>query len=549
MNRLCCLVIFFGLAVPPPAFEQNPPLPPGVVAEENVEYANPDGQHLKLDLYRPKEGGPFSVVVCIHGGGFVGGQRETMRWICVQLATEGYAAATIQYRLAPKYRFPACVEDCKAAVRWLRANAKKYNLDPDRIAAMGTSAGGHLSVFLAATADVKEFEGNGGHLDQSSRVTCAVNAFGPSDFTRIQGKSKSEPVLEPFLGGTLQDRRRIYIRASPLYWITPNTAPVLTLIGTKEEHVPVEQAQWLHERLQACGVPNELLILEGAGHGFQGKHQEQAQKAMRAFLGKYLKNQAETDSKTSNRVAEGDNGTQVRPRSVPFILVLPAWRNCDKLIDEWNQRLGRAGDLVVSMPSNLKDPQQSEASLAKVKRGVPGWVTPSAEAVLNGDAKLPKGCQWLWYDLEPWQHTPQKEKDDPIAAVKALREYCNKNKLKLGMTPIYAKFQDNFNLELAAQVASHCDVYILQCQDWQKDPQRLKQVVQHLRELTKAIHKVNPKCLVGCQLGTAKRYGGVAAALKLYQQTQDFIQLYTAWWEPEEESVLELLKALNKLQR
>ncbi|GIW78402.1 MAG: hypothetical protein KatS3mg105_0209 [Gemmatales bacterium] len=548
MRQLYTIVLFLGLTPSPSVLAQKPTLPPGVIAEENVEYANPDDQHLKLDLYRPKEGRLFPVVVCIHGGGFVGGHRETMRWICVNLATEGYAAATIQYRLAPKYRFPACVKDCKAAVRWLRANAKKYNLDPDRMAAMGTSAGGHLSVFLAATADIKEFEGNGGLADQSSRITCAVNAFGPSDFTRIQGKSKSEPVLEPFLGGTLQDRRRDYIQASPLYWITPKTAPVLTLIGTKDEHVPLEQARWLHERLQACGVPNELVILEGAGHGFRGKHQEQAQKAMLAFLGKYLKNQAGTERQPGKRGPQEDSGRKVQPRTVPFILILPAWRKSDKLVEEWNQRLARPGDLVVSMPSNLKDPRQSEASLAKVK-GVPGWVTPSAEAVLNGDAKLPKGCQWLWYDLETWAHTPKKEKDDPVAAARALREYCNKNKLKLGMTPIYARFQDNFNLELAAKVASYCDAYILQCQSWQKDPQRLKRIVQHLQDLSKAIHKANPKCLVGCQLGTAKRYGGVAAALELYRQTQPFIQIYTAWWEPEEESVAQLLKALNKPRR
>lgn len=548
MNRFCGTVLIAGVVIGTQSFAQNPPLPPGIIAEENLEYANPHDQHLKLDLYRPSEGGPFPVVVCIHGGGFVGGRRETMRWICARLAREGYAAATIQYRLAPKYRFPACVEDCKAAVRWLRGNAQKYNIDPDRIAAMGTSAGGHLAVFLAATADVKQFEGDGGHADQSSRISCAVNAFGPSDFTRIQGKSKSEPVLEPFLGGTLQTDRREYIRASPLYWITPNTAPILTLIGTQDEHVPLEQAQWLHERLEACGVPQELVILEGAGHGFQGRHQEQAQKAMLEFLAKHLKDQAPSQIDTKAPVTQEAARTKVAPRAVPFVLVLPTWRKCDTLVEEWNRQLGHADDLVVCMPTDLKDPTACQAILEKVKRGAPGWVTPSAEAVLDGDAKLPRGCQWLWYDLEPWAHTPQKEKDDPVAATKALRQYCDQHKLKLGMTPIYSKFQDNFNLELAAKVAVHCDAYILQCQDWQKDPARLRQIVQHLRALTNAIYDANPKCLVGVQLGTAERYGGVPAALALYQQTQDFIRLYTAWWEPEEESVVGLLKALKQPQ-
>jgi len=540
------IAVWLGLWLAAAGEAQQPALPPGVVAEENIEYANPDNQHLKLDLYRPKEGGPHPVVICIHGGGFVGGQRQTMRWICARLAAEGYAAATIQYRLAPKYRFPACVQDCKAAVRWVRANAKKYNFNPDRIAAMGTSAGGHLSVFLAATAEVKEFEGDGGHPEYSSRISCAVNAFGPTDFTRIQGKSKSEPVLEPFLGGTLQSHRQQYIRASPLYWITPNTAPVLTLVGTKDEHVPLEQEKWLHERLDACGVPNELVVLEGAGHGFKGQAQEKAQAAMLAFLAKYLKKrsapeQAEPPAKNVPQ--------KIAPRQAPFVLVLPAYRNCDKLIESWNGGLGRADDLVACMPGpqDLKDPANVEAIFRKVKRGSPGFVTPSAESFLKGDAKLPASVRWLWYDLEPWQHTPQKEKDDPLAAAQALREWCNKHKLKLGMTPIYTPLQKNFDVEFAAKVATHCDAYILQCQDWQGDPLKVQRITQHLRDLEKAIHKATPKCLVGCQLGTAKRYGGVKAALQLYNQTREFIQLYTAWWEPEEESIIELLKSVRKL--
>jgi hypothetical protein len=239
---------------------------------------------------------------------------------------------------------------------------------------------------------------------------------------------------------------------------------------------------------------------------------------------------------------------KIAPRQVPFVLVLPAYRNCDKLIEEWNRSLGRADDLVVCMPApqDLKDPANVEAIFRKVKRGARGFVTPSAELFLKGDAKLPASVDWLWYDLEPWQHTPQKERDDPVAAAQALRQWCNRHKLKLGMTPIYTPLQKNFDVELAAKVARHCDAYILQCQDWQGDALKVQRITQHLRDLEKAIHKANPKCLVGCQLGTAKRYGGVEAALKLYAETKEFIQLYTAWWEPEEQSIIELLKAIRK---
>lgn len=545
---IVCVGVMVSVAHP-----QQPPLPPGIVQEQDIEFANPDNQHLKLDLYRPEKGGPFPVVICIHGGGFVGGHRETMRWMCVRLAVEGYAAATIQYRLAPKYQFPACVEDCKAAVRWIRANAKKYNFDSDRIAAMGTSAGGHLAVFLAATADVKDFEGTGGNPNFSTRISCAVNAFGPSDFTRIQGKSKSEPVLVPFLGGPLQTHRQQYIRSSPLYWITPNSAPVLTLIGTKDEHVPVEQAKWLHERLDACGVPNQLVIFEGAGHGFRGEDQEKAIDVTLTFLAKFLKQAPRKQSeKPSDQHAVGSDQTKppVRaPRKTPFVLVIPAYRNCDKLIETWNNQLGSDRDLYVCMPGpqDLKDPTKVEAIFRKVKRGQPGIVTPSAELFLRGEAKLPSSARWLWYDPEPyWPHTPQKEKDDPLAAAKALRQWCDTRKLKLGMTPIYKPLEKNFDVDYAAQVATFCDAYILQCQDWQLDPERFRRITQHLQQLQKAIHKANPKCLVGCQLGVASRYGGVEAALKLYDATRDHIQLYTAWWEPEEDKVVELLKHLGK---
>jgi hypothetical protein len=244
----------------------------------------------------------------------------------------------------------------------------------------------------------------------------------------------------------------------------------------------------------------------------------------------------------------GSDAKSKAPGRAPFILVLPAYRNCDRLIKAWNDGLGRVGDLVVCMPGprDLKDPTTVEAIFRKVKHGSLGIVTPSAALFLRGDAKLPASASWLWYDPEPyWPHTPQKEKDDPLAAAKALRKWCNKHRLKLGMTPIYAPFERNFDVEYAAKVAIYCDAYILQCQDWQNDPQKVQRITQHLQQLEKAIHKANPKCLVGCQLGAAKRYGGVEAALKLYDATKGFIQLYTAWWEPEEQTVMELLGKLN----
>jgi acetyl esterase/lipase len=288
-GAVCCVTLlghFVGAQAP-----KKLTIPESVVFEPGIEFANPENQHLKLDLARPKTGeGPWPAIVCIHGGGFRAGSRQGYDGLCLRLAQEGYAAMTVSYRLAPKFPFPAAVHDVKEAVRWLRGNATKLNIDPHRIGAMGGSAGGHLAQFLGVTADVKGFEGNGGHRDQSSRVHCVVNYYGPSDFTKSYGKSvDAAQVLPLFLGGDLKSARRRHILASPLYWVTPHAAPTLCIHGTLDKYVAHEQAVWLVERLQAADVEAELLTLPGAGHGFRGDDAARAEKAMLAFFAKHLK--------------------------------------------------------------------------------------------------------------------------------------------------------------------------------------------------------------------------------------------------------------------
>lgn len=285
-----CLTLVLAAGISP-AHAQKPKVPDSVTFEPNIEYTNPDHQHLQLDMARPKTGeGPFPAIVCIHGGGFRAGNRQGYDGLCIKLAEQGYVAVTVTYRLAPKYQFPAAVYDVKAAVRWLRANAAKYKIDPHRIATTGGSAGGHLAQFLAVTADVKEFEGDGGNPDQSSRVACVVNYFGPSDFTKSYGKSvDAAEVLPLFLGGNLEQARHKHIISSPLYWVTPNAAPTLCIHGTQDKYVAHEQAVWLVDKLKAADVEAELLTLQGAGHGFKGKDAETADKAMFDFFAKHLK--------------------------------------------------------------------------------------------------------------------------------------------------------------------------------------------------------------------------------------------------------------------
>jgi acetyl esterase/lipase len=265
------------------------PVPEGVTFTRDIEFSNPDNQHLQVNLAQPKGDGPFPAVVCIHGGGFRAGKREGYDKLCLTLASRGYVAITVTYRLAPAYQFPAAVQDCKAAVRWLRANAAKYHVDPARIGTMGGSAGGHLAQFLGVTAGVKEFEGEG-NLDQSSAVACVVNFYGPSDFTKSYDKSvDAKEVLPLFFGGDLSTKRREHIVGSPLYWATPNAAPTLDMQGTLDDHVAYEQAVWMVDRLKACAVEAELLTMEGAGHGFKGADAEKADAAMFAFFDQHLK--------------------------------------------------------------------------------------------------------------------------------------------------------------------------------------------------------------------------------------------------------------------
>lgn len=266
-------------------------IPDSVEYEANVEFSKVAGETLQMNVARPKGlAGPFPIVLCIHGGGFRAGTREGYNALCIKLAARGYVAATTSYRLAPKHPFPAAVHDVKAAVRWLRANAARFGANPDRFGVLGSSAGGHLAQFLGVTMGVEEFEGDQDGKGGSSRVTCVVNYYGPSDFTQSYGKSvDAAEVLPLFLGGDLNTARQAHIRSSPLNWVTPHAAPTLIIHGTDDKYVAYEQATWMHDRLKACGVEVELLTLEGAGHGFKGQDAERAERATMEFLSKKLK--------------------------------------------------------------------------------------------------------------------------------------------------------------------------------------------------------------------------------------------------------------------
>ncbi len=169
------------VAVESASAQQQPKLPDGVKAMRNLEYVPGGHERQKLDLYLPeKADGPLPVIVWVHGGGWQKGSKDNSPGIF--LAAKGFAVASVGYRLSQHALFPAQIEDCKAAIRWLRANAKKYNFDPDHVGAWGGSAGGHLVALLGTTGGMKELEGKDGNLDQSSKVQCVLDWYGPTDF-------------------------------------------------------------------------------------------------------------------------------------------------------------------------------------------------------------------------------------------------------------------------------------------------------------------------------------------------------------------------------
>jgi dienelactone hydrolase len=175
----------------------------------------------------------------------------------------------------------------------LRANASKYGIDAERIGCWGGSAGGHLVLMLGLTSGVKEFEGTGPHANESSAVQAVVNYYGPTDFTQSYQKSvDAAEVLPLWLGGHLDQNRRIHQKSSPLNWVNPNAAPTLSIHGTKDPYVAYEHSVILTERLINAGVDAELETISGAGHGFKGADAERAEQAAFAFLDRILRAKA-----------------------------------------------------------------------------------------------------------------------------------------------------------------------------------------------------------------------------------------------------------------
>ncbi len=291
LGPLLTLLIVLTIALPARAADI---LPGGIERHRDLIYAkvkirqNEPGE-LKLDLYRPQRfEGKLPVIVWVHGGAWWAGSKRACP--AALMVPRGYAAISISYRLSQHAPFPAQIHDCKSAIRWVRANAEKYNLDPNRIGVWGASAGGHLVSLLGTGGGVKKLEGNGAHNDQSSRVQCVVNWFGPTDLIKLNGPDGADiggrNPIEQLLGGPVDEKQDLAVLANPITHVTKDDPPFLIMHGTKDKLVPLDQSKLLETALKKAKVDVELYVVEGAGHGFWG---QKIVERLAAFFDQHLK--------------------------------------------------------------------------------------------------------------------------------------------------------------------------------------------------------------------------------------------------------------------
>ncbi|GAB4495708.1 MAG: alpha/beta hydrolase [Anaerolineales bacterium] len=259
----------------------------------------------KLDLYIPSAGsGPFPVVIMVHGGGFMFGDKADGAGLTGvdQLLAAGYAVASINYRLSGEAVYPAQIFDAKAAVRFLRANAAQYNLNSEKFGAWGASAGGNLVSLLGTTCGVAELEGAElGNAEQSSCVQAVVDWFGPIDFLKMDEQfagtscpanhNEANSPESKLVGAPIQTVPDLVASTNPMNYITPDDAPFFIENGTADCNIPPAQNKNLAEALSAVIGADKVtyVSLEGAAHG--GSQFETAENLAQviAFLDKYLK--------------------------------------------------------------------------------------------------------------------------------------------------------------------------------------------------------------------------------------------------------------------
>jgi len=278
-------------------------IPKGVRTEWDIQYVPGGDESQRLDLYLPERASdkPLPIIVWIHGGGWNSGGKAG----CppVRMVTNGYAAASVEYRFSQKAIFPAQIQDCQAAIRWLRANSKKYNIDPDRIGVWGGSAGGHLAALLGTSGGKKAFAPVGGNEDQSDRVNAVCEFFGPTDFNSVMHQAANDKTTknifnfntpsDPYsclIGAHLGEDKQKGDAVSPVHYVSSDNPPILILHGTRDALVPIAQSEEFAAALKEKGVNVLLQRLPGSGHGGPMFNRPAVNNLINAFFDKHLKN-------------------------------------------------------------------------------------------------------------------------------------------------------------------------------------------------------------------------------------------------------------------
>jgi acetyl esterase/lipase len=299
MSRTAALALFpLLLAADALAQGRGPGLPDGFKVERNIPYV--DGGHANqvLDIYLPETAAdkPLPLVIWIHGGAWLGGSHANPS--ALFLLEEGYAVASIEYRFSQHAIWPAQAHDCKSAIRFLRANAAKYGVDPDRFAVGGESAGGHLAALIGTSGDVADVEGDLGTTGVSSRVHAVVDEFGPTDLTLMGEQSNGRSMIQHdapdspesrLMGGPIQEKQELAKTANPLTYVDKADPPFLILHGDQDNLVPLAQSEILAKALTDAGVEVTMQTLEGAGHGGPQFFSTESREQIKEFLAKHLK--------------------------------------------------------------------------------------------------------------------------------------------------------------------------------------------------------------------------------------------------------------------
>jgi acetyl esterase/lipase len=333
-SKVHLLPILLAAIASTSAFAQpnrSPSTAEGVKAHRNVAYVNDGHDRQKLDLYVPESEHPLPVIIWVHGGGWQGGSKDGCPPLRAGYTEKGFAVASIGYRLSGDAVFPAQIEDCKAAIRWLRAHAEEHNLDPERFGVWGSSAGGHLVALLGTSGDVEDFD-VGPHLDQLSRVQAVCDYYGPTDFKvfvttpRYESHARDNSPEAKLLGGAVLENSDKVARVNPITYVGDDDPPFLIVHGDKDGTVPLNQSQLLFDALKEAGVPVHFHTIHGAGHGGPAFNERPIADMVREFFEKRLKQgNVEPEATTSESSASETprrSPSERQGRGIPWEVIL-----------------------------------------------------------------------------------------------------------------------------------------------------------------------------------------------------------------------------------